>query len=58
MELLDCRRLTGPNAIWDRAGAVLDIACDDDEAGATIAALADIRAVVSDGRLLERRGVE
>ncbi len=42
MELLDCRRLTGPNVIWDRAGAVLDIACDDDEAGELIARLATI----------------
>lgn len=42
MELLDCRRLTGPNVIWDRAGAVMDIGCDDDEAGKLIARLADI----------------
>jgi hypothetical protein len=24
MELLDSRRLTGPNFLWDREGAVLD----------------------------------
>lgn len=41
MELLDCRRLTGPNVIWDHPGAVIDIACDDDETGDTIARLAD-----------------
>ncbi len=41
MEVLDCRRLTGPNVIWDHPGAVLDIACDDDQAGELIAALAD-----------------
>ncbi len=41
MELLDCRRLTGPNAIWDRPGAVIDIGCADDEVGPAIARLAD-----------------
>ncbi|NNF51190.1 MAG: Mur ligase [Gammaproteobacteria bacterium] len=42
MELLDCRRLTGPNVVWDKPGAVIDIACDDAEAGDAIAGLADI----------------
>ena len=27
MELLDCRRLTGPNLLWDRPSVMLDIAC-------------------------------
>ena len=41
MEVLDCRRLTGPNVIWDRTGAVIDIACEDAEAGKSIARLAE-----------------
>ncbi|MEE4638356.1 MAG: Mur ligase family protein [Wenzhouxiangella sp.] len=28
MELLDCRRLTGPNLLWDRPSVVADIACE------------------------------
>jgi UDP-N-acetylmuramyl tripeptide synthase len=32
MEFLDARRLTGPNVLWDRPGAILDIACTPDEA--------------------------
>lgn len=31
MELTDSRRLTGANAISDRAGAVIDVAVDDDD---------------------------
>ncbi len=27
MQLLDCRRLTGPNLLWDRPSVVADIAC-------------------------------
>lgn len=33
MELLDCRRLTGPNLLWDRPSVVVDIACTPDQAG-------------------------
>ena len=32
MKLLDSRRLTGPNLLWDLEGAVLDVALDDQEA--------------------------
>ena len=32
MEFLDARRLPGPNIHWDKAGAVLDIACSAAEA--------------------------
>jgi UDP-N-acetylmuramyl tripeptide synthase len=38
MELLDSRRLTGPNLLWDREGAVLDVSLDPGEADAIIAA--------------------
>jgi cyanophycin synthetase len=31
MELLDCRRLTGPNLLWDRPSVVMDIACEPDQ---------------------------
>lgn len=37
IELLDSRRLTGPNLFWDRPGAILDIAIDDIPAGRVIA---------------------
>ena len=30
MEIRDSRRLTGPNLLWDRPGAVLDLACPQD----------------------------
>src|SRR5688500_19861240 len=33
MKLLDSRRLTGPNLLWDLEGAILDVALDDQEAG-------------------------
>ena len=32
MELLDCRRLPGPNLLWDRSSVVLDIACSAEQA--------------------------
>ena len=32
MEFLDARRLTGPNVHWAKAGAVVDIACSQEEA--------------------------
>jgi cyanophycin synthetase len=38
MKLLDSRRLTGPNLLLDRAGAVIDVALDPREAEAAIAA--------------------
>ena len=31
MELLDCRRLPGPNLLWDRPSVVLDIACSAEQ---------------------------
>jgi UDP-N-acetylmuramyl tripeptide synthase len=33
MKLLDSRRLTGPNLLWDLEGAILDVALDEQEAG-------------------------
>jgi cyanophycin synthetase len=32
MELLDSRRLTGPNLLWDRPGSTVDVGCTDAEA--------------------------
>lgn len=32
MEYLDARRLTGPNVLWNKSGAILDIACTQEEA--------------------------
>ncbi len=32
MEFLDARRMTGPNVLWNKPGAILDIACTTDEA--------------------------
>ena len=32
MEFLDARRLTGPSVLFDRHGAILDVACTVDEA--------------------------
>jgi UDP-N-acetylmuramyl tripeptide synthase len=32
MEYLDARRLTGPNVLWDKAGSILDVSCNPDEA--------------------------
>src|SRR6056297_3106481 len=40
-ELLDCRRLTGPNLLWDRPSVVIDIACPHDQASALQAAWQD-----------------
>ncbi|MEX0900826.1 MAG: Mur ligase family protein [Gammaproteobacteria bacterium] len=34
MQFVDCRRLTGPNSLWDRPSVVLDVACSPDEARA------------------------
>ncbi|TVS12807.1 MAG: Mur ligase [Wenzhouxiangella sp.] len=39
MELLDCRRLPGPNLLWDRPSVVLDIACSAEQAGTVQASL-------------------
>ncbi len=36
MELIDARRLTGPNVLMDPAGSILDIACSDDERDAIV----------------------
>ncbi|MGA9572341.1 MAG: Mur ligase family protein [Lysobacterales bacterium] len=38
IELLDSRRLTGPNLFWNRAGAILDVAVDHDLAERLISA--------------------
>ncbi len=38
IELLDSRRLTGPNLFWDWPGAILDVAIDDIPADLVIAA--------------------
>jgi cyanophycin synthetase len=38
MEILDARRLTGPNLLLNRTGAVLDVRLDEDGAAARIAA--------------------
>ncbi len=48
MEFLDARRLTGPNAVFDGIGSVLDVACSPEEAGQLIPAWAD-----HVGRMLE-----
>lgn len=32
MELLDCRRLTGPSLLWDRPSVLMDIACEPGQA--------------------------
>ncbi|MCP4093378.1 MAG: Mur ligase [Planctomycetes bacterium] len=37
-EMRDSRRLTGPNVIWERVGPVIDIALEDHEARAALAA--------------------
>lgn len=39
MELLDCRRLTGPNLLWDRPAVLLDVACTPAQASGLQAAL-------------------
>lgn len=37
MQLLDSRRYTGPNLVWDRPSAVLDIDCDATETAGIVA---------------------
>jgi hypothetical protein len=32
LEFLDARRITGPNVLWNKSGAILDIACTSEEA--------------------------
>lgn len=51
MKLLDSRRLTGPNLLWDLEGAVLDVALTDEEAGPLVEAW-----VNQAGRILEAVG--
>ncbi|MFL6194142.1 MAG: Mur ligase family protein [Thermoanaerobaculia bacterium] len=41
MEMLDCRRLTGPNLLLDRPGAVIEAALSPEEAGSAVAAWAE-----------------
>ncbi len=38
MEVRDSRRLTGPNVLWERPGAILDVALEDGAAEAAVAA--------------------
>src|SRR3954467_8421010 len=40
MELLDSRRLTGPNLLLDRPGAILEVALSPEEAETAVAAWA------------------
>jgi cyanophycin synthetase len=51
MKLLDSRRLTGPNLLWDLEGAVLDVALSEEEAGPLTEAW-----VRQAGRILEAVG--
>src|SRR5688572_13758516 len=51
MKLLDSRRLTGPNLLWDLEGAVLDVSLTDEEAGPLVDAW-----VRQAGRILEAVG--
>ena len=37
MELIDSRRLTGPNVLWSRAGAVIDVRLDGEDPTAFVA---------------------
>ncbi len=48
MEFVDARRLTGPNAVFDGIGSVLDVSCTPDEADRLIPVWAD-----NVGRMLE-----
>ena len=41
MEFIDARRLTGPNAVFDSIGSVLDVACTPDEAEQLVPVWAD-----------------
>lgn len=38
IDLLDCRRLTGPNLYWNQPGAVLDVSCDTQVAARLVSA--------------------
>lgn len=51
MKLLDSRRLTGPNLLWDLEGAILDVALSEEEAGPATEAW-----VRQAGRILEAMG--
>ena len=51
MKLLDSRRLTGPNLLWDLEGAILDVSLEDAEAGPVTEAW-----IRQAGRLLEAMG--
>ncbi len=48
MEFLDARRLTGPNAVFNGVGSILDVACTPDEARQLVPVWAD-----KVGRMLE-----
>jgi UDP-N-acetylmuramyl tripeptide synthase len=48
MEFLDARRLTGPNAVFNGIGSILDVACTPDEARQLVPVWAD-----NVGRMLE-----
>ena len=48
MEFVDARRLTGPNAVFNGIGSILDVACTPEEADALIPVWAD-----NVGRMLE-----
>ena len=48
MEFVDARRLTGPNAVFDSIGSILDVACAPDEAARLVPVWAD-----NVGRMLE-----
>jgi cyanophycin synthetase len=41
MEFIDARRLTGPNAVFDSVGSILDVACTPDEAAQLVPVWAD-----------------
>jgi len=41
MEFIDARRLTGPNAVFDGIGSILDVSCTSDEADEFIPVWAD-----------------
>ena len=41
MEFVDARRLTGPNAVFDSVGSILDVACTADEAERLLPVWAD-----------------
>ena len=48
MEFLDARRLTGPNAVFDSIGSILDVACSPEQAEQLLPVWAD-----NVGRMLE-----